>query len=125
MTAQGLVFSEIAPPGRLPRLLRCFDEQPLNELGEAMNSICKSKLEHLVEVQEFWTQQRNLCPKDQIESKLAHLQVFIQQLGQATSGKAELQCRFERFGDCQRLPDEITSKFYGRLRRWLDRDIDG
>ena len=90
-----------------------------------MNSVCKSKLEQLAEVQQFWTEQRNLCPKDQIESKLVHLQVFIQQLGQATSGAAELKRRFERFGDCQRMPGEITPHFYGRLRRWLDRDIEG
>lgn len=90
-----------------------------------MNPICKSKLIHLEEVQQFWTQQRNLCPKDQIESKLVHLQVFIQQLGQTPSGKAELKRRFERFGYCNRMPGEFTPPFYGRLRHWLDRDIEG
>ncbi len=89
-----------------------------------MNPTCKSNLEHLEEVQHFWTQQRNLCPKDQIESKLEHLQMFIQQLGQEPSGKADLKRRFERLGACQRLPSEITPHFYGRLRRWLDTDIE-
>jgi hypothetical protein len=90
-----------------------------------MNSICKSKLVPLEEVQQFWAEQRKLSPKEQVESKLAHLEVFIQQLGQEKSGKAELKRRFERFGECKRMPDEITTQFYGRLRRWLDRDIDG
>jgi hypothetical protein len=90
-----------------------------------MNPNCKSNLEHLEEVRQFWTQQRNLCPEEQIESKLVHLQVFIQQLGQQPSGKADLKRRFERFGDCKRMPDEATPQFYGRLRRWLDRDIEG
>ena len=90
-----------------------------------MNPTCKSNLEHLEEVQQYWTQQRNLSPKDQIESKLAHLQMFIQQLGQETSGKAELKRRVELFGDCKRMPGEITPQFFARLRRWLDRDIEG
>jgi hypothetical protein len=89
-----------------------------------MNSVCKSKLVYLEEVQQFWTEQRNLCPKDQVESKLVHLQTFIQQLEQTPSGKVELKCRFKRFGDCKRMPGEITPQFYGRLRRWLDREID-
>jgi hypothetical protein len=87
--------------------------------------VCKSKLVPLEEVQQFWAEQRKLCPKDQVESKLAHLQMFIQQLGQETSGKAELKRRYERFGECQRMPGEITVQFYGRLRRWMDRDIEG
>ena len=90
-----------------------------------MNSVCKSKLVYLEKVQQFWTQQRNLCPQDQIESKLVYLQEFIQQLGQTTSGKVELKRRFKSFGDCKRMPNEITPQFYGRLRHWLDRAIDG
>jgi hypothetical protein len=90
-----------------------------------MNPICKSKLVPLEEVQRFWGEQRNLSPKEQVEGKLVRLQVFIQQLEQTTSGKADLKRRFKRFGECQRMPDEITSRFYGRLRRWLDRDIEG
>jgi hypothetical protein len=30
-----------------------------------------------------------------------------------------------QFGECKREPGEGTSHFYGRLRRWLDRDIKG
>ncbi len=89
-----------------------------------MEPTCKAKLEQLEEVQQFWTRQLNLPPKDQAENKLVHLQAFIQQLGQETSGKAELKRRFERFGDCERMPGELTPQFYGRLRRWLDKEID-
>ncbi len=88
-----------------------------------MNAICKSKLVHLEEVQQFWSRQRNLTPEEQIESKLIHLQTFIAQLERTTSGQVELKSRMERFGDCKRMRGEGTSPFYGRLRRWLDRDI--
>ena len=90
-----------------------------------MNPTFKTKLEDVEDVQQFWTRQFNLSPKDQVESKLVHLQTFIRQLGQDSSGRAELKRRFERFGDCERMPGELTPQFYGRLRRWLDRDIDG
>ncbi len=90
-----------------------------------MKSICKSKLEHLQDVQQFYARQLDLSPKAQAESKLVYLQAFIHQLGLQPSGKADLERRFERFGNCERMPDEFTPHFYGRLRRWLDRDIEG
>ncbi|HEY5315296.1 MAG TPA: hypothetical protein VIK18_22380 [Pirellulales bacterium] len=88
-----------------------------------MNPTCKSKQENLDEVQQFWDRQRNLSPEEQIESKLAHLQGFILQLEKSTSGQAELRSRLSRFGECKREAGESTSHFYGRLRRWLDRDV--
>lgn len=90
-----------------------------------MKLICKAKRESMEEVQQFWTQQGGLSPVDQAESKLVQLQAFICQLSQGPDGQAELQRRFERFGDCKRMPGEFTLQFYGRLRRWLDRDIEG
>lgn len=78
----------------------------------------------MAEVQQFWNQQRRLSSIDQTESKLVQLQAFIRQLGQGADGQAELQRRSERFGDCQRMPGEITLHFYGRLRRWLDRRLE-
>src|SRR5436189_245804 len=41
---------------------------PVVSNREAMYPICKSKLEHLEEVQHFWAEQRNLCPEEQAES---------------------------------------------------------
>ena len=90
-----------------------------------MRSTYKSNLGHLAKVQNYWVQQRDLSFKDRVQSKLTHLQVFIQQLEQEPSGKAELQCRVELFGDCKQMPDETTAQFYSRIRRWLDRDIEG
>lgn len=90
-----------------------------------MKSVCKAKREQMEDVQQFWTQQESLSPQDQAETKLVQLQVFIRQLGQGAGGQAELKRRFERFGDCKRMPGEFTLQFYGRLRRWLDRDIEG
>lgn len=88
-----------------------------------MNPTCKSKQENLEEVQQFWDRQRSLSPEEQIASKLAHLQGFIQQLEKSASGQAELSSRLKRFGECKRTAGEGTSHFYGRLRRWLDRDL--
>jgi len=34
-----------------------------------------------------------------------------------------LQHRIDRFGDCKPLPDESDRHFYGKLRRWLDGDL--
>lgn len=90
-----------------------------------MKSICKAKREQMEDVQQFWTQQGSLSPQDQAEMKLEQLQAFICQLSHGPGGQAELKRRFERFGDCKRIPGEFTLQFYGRLRRWLDRDIDG
>lgn len=93
--------------------------------GEAMNPTCKSRLKDLEIVRQFWNQQRNLSPEKQVERKLGHLQAFIQQLEQTPSGMDELRRRFRRFGDCKQVASETTMQFHGRLRCWLDRDIEG
>jgi hypothetical protein len=90
-----------------------------------MNPTGRTRLDDLEVVQQFWKQQRNLSAREQVESKLAHLQVFISQLKQTTSGQTELRSRLKRFGDCERMAGEGTSHFYGRLRLWLDTDIAG
>jgi hypothetical protein len=88
-----------------------------------MNSICKSKLEKLEEVQNFWTRQGNLSADEQVESRLESLQTFILQLERTPSGQAELKSRLKRFGPCQRARGEGAPQFYGRLRLWLDRTV--
>lgn len=57
------------------------------------------------------------------EEKLAQLQVSIEQLKQTPAGAAMLEQRIKTFGECNRIEDETSGQFYGRLRRWLDRDI--
>ncbi len=88
-----------------------------------MRSTYKPNLGYLAKVQNYWVQQRDLPFKALVESKLTHLQAFIEQLKQETSGQDELKRRVELFGDCKQMPGETTVQFYSRLRRWMDRDI--
>jgi hypothetical protein len=57
------------------------------------------------------------------EEKLAQLQASINQLKKTPKGKAELQRRVKAFGDCKRLDDETSGRYYDRLRHWLERPV--
>ncbi len=58
-----------------------------------------------------------------IKEKLTDLQAFICRLAQTPNGKADLQRRVQVLGKCQPVSGESDRLFYGRLRRWLDRDV--
>ena len=68
--------------------------------------------------------QRRLVPSALICEKLEQLQEFIGQLEQTPHGREELRDRRARFGDCRRDAGETASQFYGKLRAWLDRDVE-
>ena len=73
---------------------------------------------------QYKSQQQDLLLKDRIEEKLAQLQVFVGQLTATPHGRAELECRTKRFGDCQRIQAETSGQYYSKLRHWLDRDLE-
>jgi hypothetical protein len=58
-----------------------------------------------------------------VEGKLAELRASVERLKQTPEGIAELQRRVKAFGECRRDEEETTSRFYDKLRRWLERDI--
>ena len=72
----------------------------------------------------YWLQLTNLLPERLVDERLTQLQTFIKQLANTQTGLADLRRREERFGICQRIEGETATQFYGRLRRWLDQDID-
>ena len=69
-----------------------------------MNPTCKSRLKDLEEMQQFLNRQRNLSPEEQVESKLAHLQVFVLQMENTSSGQTELRSRSKRRYTCTSSP---------------------
>ena len=67
---------------------------------------------------------RTCLPTEQIKEKLADLQRFIQQLAHTPHGQADLQQRVRMFGECMQDACENDRDFYGKLRRWLERDCE-
>ena len=88
-----------------------------------MNPRGKTKREDLETSVNYRLQLTKLLPEGLVDERLSQLQTFIRQLGNTPTGLADLQRRTERFGDCQQIESETANQFYGRLRRWLDRDI--
>ena len=88
-----------------------------------MNPTKQSKREDLETSVNYRLQLTKLLPERLVYERLSLLQIFIGQLGDTPTGFADLRRRTERFGDCQRTEGEMATHFYGRLRRWLDRDI--
>ena len=62
--------------------------------------------------------------RQEIKEKLADLQKFIQQLARTPHGLADLQQRVCMLGECTQDPGEGDRDFYGKLRRWLERDCE-
>jgi hypothetical protein len=65
----------------------------------------------------------NLSNVDQMHERLRQLQTFIRQLANTDQGRKDLQQRIALLGPCHSTADETPSVFYGRLRRWLDKDL--
>ena len=89
-----------------------------------MNPSRKSKRDDLEAMLQYGSWQQTLLVDERIEEKLAQLQVFVGQLTATPHGRAELECRTKRFGDCQRIETETSGQYYSKLRHWLDRDIE-
>lgn len=88
-----------------------------------MNPTRKTKVEDLEAAQQVRARLSNLAPDEQIREKLSNLSGFVQQLAQTDAGKADLDRRTRMFGPCKRAAGESNRDYYGRLRRWLDRDL--
>jgi hypothetical protein len=69
------------------------------------------------------SRKETLLIEELAEENLTQLQSSIEQLKQTPEGTAELQCRIRAFGECRRIEGETSGQFYGKLRRWLDREI--
>ena len=57
------------------------------------------------------------------EGLLTQLLESVSRLKETPPGAVELQHRITLFGDCKRNEGETSGEFYGRLRHWLDRDV--
>jgi hypothetical protein len=88
-----------------------------------MNPTRKTKVEDLEAALHARIRQKSLLPAERFREKLTDLRTFIHQLARTDEGKADLQRRLDRFGDCRPLPEESDRHFYGKLRRWLDYDV--
>ena len=72
---------------------------------------------------QYKSRQEALLDEELVEEKLAELHASIEQLKQTPVEAAELQRRIKLFGECKRNEGETSGEFYGRLRHWLDRDV--
>jgi hypothetical protein len=86
-----------------------------------MNPNRYSKFEALEELQDFMVRQQTLPKSDLIEQKLIQLETFVRQLAHTPNGRAELQRRQLRYGECKPNPGESSEQYYARLRYWIDR----
>ena len=57
------------------------------------------------------------------EGQLTQLLESVSRLKETPPGAAELEHRIKLFGECKRNEGETSGEFYGRLRHWLDRDV--
>ena len=89
-----------------------------------MNPTRQSKQDDLKAVLQHRAWQAELGPDELIAERLVQLQAFISQLADTPHGREEIRRRIERFGECTRRDDETANQFHGRLRRWLDRDLE-
>jgi hypothetical protein len=89
-----------------------------------MNPTRKIKVDDIEAVLQARTRHEQLPVDEQIKEKLEDLQKFIGYLSQTAHGKTDLDLRVDLLGACQRTPNESDREFYGRLRRWLDRDLE-
>jgi len=92
--------------------------------SKSMHHYRKSNVEDLAAALQARIRQENLPPEERIKEKLADLQRFIQQLARTPHGQADLQQRVQMLGECTQDPGESDRDFYGKLRRWLERDCE-
>lgn len=83
----------------------------------------KANRESLEKTLQYRSRQDILSVSEIVEEKLVQLQVLVTQLSQTPHGRAELASRSKLFGPCQQSESETGEEFYGRLRRWIDRDL--
>ena len=88
-----------------------------------MDTSRKANRESLEVTLQYRSRQESLSGQEIVEEKLTQLQVLLGQLTKTPHGRAELEARTKHFGQCNRVEGETGTAFYGRLRRWLDRDL--
>jgi hypothetical protein len=88
-----------------------------------MNSTSFKKYEYLESARQARARQMNLPPDELIKEKLAQLKSFIHQLEKTDYGRADLRARVRAHGGCTIEAGETDRQFYGKLRKWLDRDV--
>jgi hypothetical protein len=89
-----------------------------------MNLTRKTKQENLAQTRLYRSRQAELLADDVIEEKLTQLLVFIGQLNHTPHGRAEIERRVSRYGECNRLEGETSGQFYAKLRNWLDKTCE-
>ena len=89
-----------------------------------MNHYRKSNIADLEAARQASLRRQSLPPEEQIKEKLADLQTFIQLLAHTPHGKADLQQRVRMLGECTQDAGESDRDFYGKLRRWLERNCE-
>ena len=94
------------------------------QMAITMKHIRKPNPDDLEAARQARIRQQNLPPEEQIKEKFADLQKFIQQLARTPHGLADLQQRVCMLGECTQDPGEGDRDFYGKLRRWLERDCE-
>ena len=90
-----------------------------------MNPTKVSKLCDLETVRNKQARYDALSIDAQAQERLGHLRAFIDQLSQTPTGKADLSRRVLAFGPCERAAGESHRHFYGRLRVWIDTELQG
>ena len=88
-----------------------------------MNPTRLVKIDGLEEARRFARRQSNLSADELLSAKLDDLRIFIRQLGETETGSADLHRRTQLFGDCVPASGDNDRQYYGKLRRWLDRDF--
>ncbi len=72
---------------------------------------------------QYKSRQETMLDEDLAEDNLTELLLLISRLDGTPPGAAEIQRRTTLFGECKRIEGETTAQFYGRLHRWLGRDL--
>ena len=72
---------------------------------------------------QYKSRQEALLDAELIEVKLVQLLAFVGKLKRTPEGAIEIQRRTKLFGECKRGDGDSSAEYYGKLRRWLDRDI--
>jgi hypothetical protein len=87
-----------------------------------MNHYRKSNPEDMAAARLARIRHESLPRDEQLAQRLVDLQAFVCQLARTPHGSAELQLRTQRFGACAPVDGESPRDYYGKLRRWLDRE---
>ena len=72
---------------------------------------------------QYQSPQDALLVEERNEGLLTQLLESVNRLKETPPGAAEIERRITLFGECNRNEGETSGEFYGRLRHWLDREV--